>query len=83
MPVREVISNYAEAAHAFGEAIRYPHANPGVIASAALEDGEVYDLLGERAKSVEHYRQAQSIAPTDTPIARAAAHYRKHPFTGN
>jgi tetratricopeptide (TPR) repeat protein len=72
---------YAAAATAFNEAINYPHANPGVTAPAALEAGEVYDLLGDRAKAVEHYKQAQSIAPGDSATAHAAARYLKHPFT--
>lgn len=74
---------YAAAAAAFDKAIAYPHANPGVTAAAALEAGEVYDLTGKRAKAIERYKQAQSIAPPDSPTARAAARYLKGPFTGD
>jgi len=72
--------NYSAAASAFDEAIRYPHANPGITAPAALESGEVYDLLGERAKAVERYQHAQSVAPPQSDTARAAASFLKHSY---
>jgi tetratricopeptide (TPR) repeat protein len=72
--------NYAAAAAAFNEAINYPRANPGIVAPAALEEGEVYDLLGQREKAVQCYQQAQSIAPQGSQTARSAAQFLKHPY---
>lgn len=72
---------YRQAAAAFDEAIDYPNANPGVTAPAALDAGEVYDLLGERTKAVQHYEKARSIAPRDSAIARSAAEFLERPFS--
>jgi tetratricopeptide (TPR) repeat protein len=69
------------AAAAFDEAVNYPHANPGIVAPAALEAGEMYDLLRQRAKAVRRYQQALSVAPPDSDTARAAARFLKHPYT--
>ncbi len=74
--------DYAAAAAAFDKAIEYPHANAGVTGPAALEAGEVYDLMGKRARAIEHYKQAQSIAPPDSATDRAAARYLKSAFRG-
>lgn len=71
---------YEAAASAFDGAINYPHANPGITGPAALESGEVYDLLGKRDKAVERYRQALSIAPANSDTARAATRFVKHPY---
>lgn len=73
--------DYSAAANAFDEAVYYPHVNPGITGPAALEAGEVYDLLGQRSKAVERYGQAQSIAPPQSDTARAAARFLKHPYT--
>lgn len=75
--------NYAAAAKAFEEAINYPHANPGVTASAALQSGEMYDLLGQRDAAIKRYQQAISIAPSDSDTARAASRFLKHPYAGS
>lgn len=72
----------AAAAAAFDEATNYPYANPGVTGPAALEAGEAYDLLGQREKAVERYRQARSIAPANSDTARAASRLLKHPYRG-
>lgn len=72
---------YSSAANAFDEAIEYPHANPGITGPAALEAGELYDLMGERGKAVERYQQARSIAPPQSDTARAAARFLKSPYT--
>lgn len=72
---------YSSAASAFDEAIQYPHANPGITGPAALEAGELYDLMGERGKAVERYQQARSIAPAQSDTARAAARFLKSPYT--
>ncbi|MGB6876258.1 MAG: hypothetical protein WBD87_09520 [Candidatus Acidiferrales bacterium] len=74
--------DYAAAAYAFEEAIRYPHANPGVTGPAALEAGEMYDLLGQRDKAIERYQQACSIASPNSDIARSAARFLKHSYSG-
>ena len=74
---------YEPAADAFNEAITYPHANSGITGPAALESGEVYDLLNQRDKAVERYRQALSIAPPASDTARAAARFLKHPYHGS
>jgi tetratricopeptide (TPR) repeat protein len=71
---------YAAAVDAFNEAINFPHANPGITGPAALEAGEVYDLLGQRDKAIEYYQQAISIAPAQSETARAAARFLKHPY---
>jgi tetratricopeptide (TPR) repeat protein len=70
----------AAAAAAFDEAANYPHANPGIVAPAALEAGEMYDLLGQRSKAVERYQQALSIVSPDSDTARAAARFLKDPY---
>lgn len=75
--------NYSAAARAFDEAIHYPYANPGITAPAALEGGEVYDLLGEHDKAVEHYKQALAIAPPGSDTARAAERYLRHPYAAS
>lgn len=71
---------YAKAAVAFDQAIDYPHSNPGIAAPAALEAGEVCDLLGQRAKAIEHYKQAESIASPASSTAQSAAYFLSHPF---
>jgi tetratricopeptide (TPR) repeat protein len=73
---------YSAAAGAFNDAINYPHSNPGITAPAALEAGEIYDLLGQRAKAVERYQQAISIAPPGSDTARAAARFLRQPYRG-
>jgi tetratricopeptide (TPR) repeat protein len=73
--------DYPAAASAFDEAVRYPHANPGITGPAALEAGEVCDLMGEREKAVERYQQARSIAPAQSNTARAAARFLKIPYS--
>ncbi len=65
--------DYAGAAKAFDEAVNYPHANPAIAAPAALEAGEMYDLLGERNKATACYHHVLSIAPQDSRAFRAAA----------
>jgi tetratricopeptide (TPR) repeat protein len=75
--------NYPAAAAAFSAAINYPHANPGIVAPAALEEGEVYDLLGQREKAVACYQQARSIAPPGSDTARSAMRFLKHPYTAS
>ena len=72
--------HYAEAARAFDEAVNYPHANPGIAAPAALSAGEMYDLLGQRAKAVARYKKALALAPADSDIARSAAQLSKRPY---
>ena len=64
--------DYAGAASVYEEAVNFPHANPAIAAPAALEAGEMYDLLGERSKAVDCYHRAMQIAP-DSITARTAA----------
>lgn len=73
--------DYSDAVRAFDEAIHYPHANPGITGPAALEAGELFDVLGERAQAVEHYQRAVSLAPPQSDTVRAAARFLKHPCT--
>lgn len=75
--------DYSDAAKAFGEAIDYPHANPGITAPAALDAGEVYDLLGARSQALQRYKQARSIAPPQSDTARAAARFIRRPYTAS
>ena len=75
--------SYVAAADAFEEAIHYPRANAGVVAPAALEAGEVYDLLSEREKAVASYNRAVAIAPPSSDTSRVAARYLKRPYRGN
>lgn len=70
---------YRDAASAFDEALHYSHANPGITGPAALEAGELFDVLGERAQAVEHYQRALSLAPAQSDTARAAARFLKRP----
>ncbi|MFZ0335544.1 MAG: hypothetical protein WAN10_14630 [Candidatus Acidiferrales bacterium] len=74
--------DYPGAVQAFDQAIHYPHANPGITAPAALQSGEVYDLLGQRNRAVELYQQARSIAPPASDTARAAARFLQQPYRG-
>ncbi len=74
--------DYAGAVQAFDQAIHYPHANPGITAPAALQAGEVYDLLGRRDRAVELYRQARSLAPPGSDTARAAERFLRQPYRG-
>lgn len=71
--------DYPAAVQAFEQAIQYPGANPGVTGPAALQAGETSDLLGQREKAVEFYKQAIALAP-DSPAARTAAQLLRHPY---
>lgn len=70
---------YAGAASAYEEAVNFPHANIAIAAPAALNAGEMYDLLGRRNKAVECYRRAMQIAP-DSDSARTAARLLSRPY---
>lgn len=70
--------DYAAAAAAFDQAVNYPGANVSVAAPAALDAGEMYDLLGQRDKALARYRRVIQIAP-NTPPARAAARFLQRP----
>ena len=72
--------NCSAAARAFDEAVNYPGANPGIAAPAVLSAGEMYDLLGQRAKAVARYKKALALAPADSDIARSAAQLSKKPY---
>lgn len=72
--------DYAGAASAYEEAVNFPHANPAIAAPAALNAGEMYDLLGQRQTAVECYRRAMQIAP-QSDSARTAARQLKGPTT--
>ncbi len=72
--------DYAGAASAYEEAVNFPHANPAIAAPAALNAGEMYDLLGQRQTAVECYHRAIEIAP-DSDSARTAARQLKGPST--
>lgn len=74
--------DYQAALAAFGEALNYPHANPGIAGPAALASGEVYDILGQRNRAIERYSQALSMAPPESDTARAAERFSKHPYRG-
>ncbi|HLW44414.1 MAG TPA: hypothetical protein VKS00_07985 [Candidatus Acidoferrales bacterium] len=71
--------DYAAAASAYEEAVNFSHANPAIAAPAALEAGEMYDLLGQRSKAVECYHRAMQIAP-NSDSARTAARFLEHPY---
>ena len=75
--------DYPAAIDAYEQAIHYRNANPGITAPAALEAGQVYDLLGQRDKAIASYQQAIRIAPPDSPTAEAAARLLKHPYREN
>jgi len=64
--------DYAAAASAYEEAVNFPRANPAIAAPAALNAGEMYDLLGQRQSAVDCYHRAMQIAP-NSDSARAAA----------
>jgi tetratricopeptide (TPR) repeat protein len=74
--------NYSAAIAAYEQAIHYPNANPGITAPAALEAGQVYDLLGQRDKAIASYQQAISIAPAESLTAIVAARFLKQPYHG-
>ncbi len=71
--------DYAGAASAYEEAVNFPHANPAIAAPAALNAGEMYDLLGQRQTAVECYQRAMQIAP-NSDSARTAARFLEHPY---
>jgi tetratricopeptide (TPR) repeat protein len=73
-------NDYAGAASAYEEAVNFPHANPAIAAPAALNAGEMYDLLGQRQTAVECYHRAMQIAP-ESDSARTAARQLKGPTT--
>jgi tetratricopeptide (TPR) repeat protein len=75
--------DYTGAIGAYEQAIHYPDANPGITAPAALEAGQVYDLLGQRDKAVASYQQATRIAPAGSPTVIAATRLLKHPYRGS
>jgi len=68
--------DYAGAASAYEEAVNFPHANAAIAAPAALNAGEMYDLLGQRQTAVECYHRAMQIAP-NSESARTAARLLK------
>jgi tetratricopeptide (TPR) repeat protein len=72
--------NYPAAIEAYQQAVHYPDANPGITGPAALEAGQVYDLLGQRDKAVASYQRAISIAPPNSLTAEAASRLLKHPY---
>ena len=72
--------NYAAAASAFDDAVNYPNANPGVAAPAALNAGEMYDLLGQREKALVRYSKAIALAP-NSDAARSASRFLKSPYS--
>ena len=47
---------------------------PAIVATATLDAGEMYDLLGQRAAALERYHRVIQIAPGSIP-ARAAARF--------
>lgn len=74
--------DYAAAARAFDDAVNYPNANPGVAAPAALNAGEMYDLLGQREKALARYNQAIALAP-NSDAAHSASRLLKNPFSAS
>ncbi|MGB7023285.1 MAG: tetratricopeptide repeat protein [Candidatus Acidiferrales bacterium] len=66
--------DYAGAASAYEEAVNFPRANPAIAAPAALNAGEMYDLLGQRQSAVECYHRAIQIAPSSDSARTAARH---------
>lgn len=74
--------DYAGAASAYEEAVNFPHANPAIAAPAALNAGEMYDLLGQRQAAVECYHRAMQIVP-NSMAARSAGRLIDHPYSGS
>ena len=74
--------NYAAAARAFDGAMNYPNANSGVAAPAALNAGEMYDLLGQREEALARYNQAIALAP-NSDAARSASRFLKNPYSAS
>ncbi|MGH9730500.1 MAG: hypothetical protein ACRD4A_02280, partial [Candidatus Acidiferrales bacterium] len=66
-------------ASAYEEAVNFPRANPAIAAPAALNAGEMYDLLGQRQSAIGCYHRAIQIAP-NSDFARAAARLLDHPY---
>lgn len=73
--------NYAGAAAAYDEVRNFPHPNAAIVARAALDAGEMYDLLGQRDEAIARYRRAIQIAPGSI-TARSAARWLKRPYHG-
>ena len=71
--------DYAGAAKAYDESANFPHANPAIVATAALDAGEMYDLLDQRAAARERYHRAIQTAPGSV-TARAAARLLRSPY---
>jgi len=59
--------DYAGAAKAYDESANFPRANPAIAATASLDAGEMYDLLGQRGTARERYHRAIQIAPGSSP----------------
>jgi len=71
--------DYAGAAKAYDESANFPHANPAIVATAALSAGEMYDLLNQRDAALDRYHRAIQTTP-GSATARAAARLLRYPY---
>ena len=71
--------NFKSAAEAFDEAAKFPHPNNVILAHCALEAGEMYDALGDRATAETRYNTVLQLVP-GSDDARTAARYLRRPF---
>jgi tetratricopeptide (TPR) repeat protein len=71
----------AEAAQNYLEAANQPKCSEWLRRRAQLNAGEMFDLLHQRDKAIEQYRQA-SAGGGDQSQADAARRYLKTPYTG-
>jgi hypothetical protein len=71
----------AEAAHNYLEAAAQPKCSDWLRRRAQLNAGQMFDLLHQRDKAIEQYKQA-SAGGGDQSQADAARRYLKTPYTG-
>lgn len=70
---------YAPAAQAFDQVNDFPNVDPGLRVRAALQAGQMYDLLQRRESALSKYRQVLALQQ-DTPQAEQARKYLKQPY---
>jgi tetratricopeptide (TPR) repeat protein len=71
----------AEAAKNYLQAAAQPHCSDWLRRRAQLNAGEMFDLLHQRSKAIEQYKEA-SAGGGDQSQADAAREYLKNPYTG-
>lgn len=72
-------NQFAAAAQAFDQVNDFPNVDPGLRVRAALQAGQMYDLMEKRENALTKYRQVLALQQ-DTPQAEQARKYLKQPY---